>query len=120
MFGVPPTIAIGVKSLTASYGQLAHGRIGPVRAHVADHQRVAVRRSLRRRHRSDDAAAAALVVDDDRLPERTSQPVGDLARDEVDAAAGLHRCDDLDRLVRVPGLAERRRDHRHRGEGGEG
>ena len=51
-------------------GQLAHGRIGAVRAHVADHQRIAVGRGARRRLRADDAAAAALVLDDDRLSQR--------------------------------------------------
>ena len=87
-------------------GQLAHRRIGAVRADVADHQRVAVGRGARDRERADDAAAAALVLDDDRLPERAPEPVGDRAGDEIDAAARLHRRDDLDRPVRIGGLAE--------------
>ena len=88
-------------------GKLAHRRIGAVRADVADHQRVAVGRGARGGERCDDAAAAALVLDDDRLAEHLAQPLGDGARDEIDAAARLHRRDDLDRLARISGLCKR-------------
>ena len=69
-----------------------------MRADVAHHQRVAVGRGARRGLRADDAAAAALVLDDDRLAQRLGEALADLRADEVDAAAGLHRRDDLDRL----------------------
>ena len=90
-FGVPPTIAIGVKSLTASYGSLRTAGLVPCVPTYADHQRVAVGRRARRGLRPDDAAAAALVLDHDRLAERLREALADLPRDEVDAAAGLHR-----------------------------
>ncbi len=100
-------------------GELAHRGIGPVRADVADHQRVAIGCRARRGHRPDHSPAAALVLDDDGLSERPAQAVGDGARDQVDATAGLHRRDDLDRLVRVTALRECARDKRCGGDAGQ-
>ena len=82
-------------------GKLAHRGIGAVRPDVTDHQRVAVGRRARGGERADDSATSALVLDDDRLGKRAPEAVGDRARDEVDAAARLHRRDDLDRAVRI-------------------
>jgi hypothetical protein len=68
----------------------------------------------RRGHRPHHSPAAAQVLDDDGLSQRPAQTVGDGARDQVDASAGLHRGDDLDRLVRVTALRECARDKRCR------
>ena len=37
-------------------------------------------------------------------PSALAMPLADRARDEIDAAAGLHRCDDLDGLVGIGAL----------------
>ncbi len=96
--------------------QLAHGRIGAVRADVADHQRVAVGRRARRGHRGDGAAGAAGVLDDERLVERARKLVGHGAADEVEPAARLCRHHDLHRLRRI---LRTRQQWQERGEHGD-
>src|SRR5262249_18961515 len=49
--------------------ELSHRRVGTVRADVAHHQRVAVRRRARGRHRGDRAAAAGRVLHEEGLAE---------------------------------------------------
>ena len=44
---------------------------------------------------------------DDRLAQGLRQPLADLPRDEIDAAAGLNRRDDLDRLRGITALRDR-------------
>ncbi len=109
-FGVPAIIAIGVKSLIASYGSLRTAGLVPWVPTYPIIKRVAIGRGARGGQRSDDAPTAALIVDDDRHAKREAEPIGDGARDQVDTAARLYRRDDLDRPVRIVGwlgLAER-------------
>jgi hypothetical protein len=45
---------------------------------------------------ADDAARARAVLDDDRRPERSGEPLGDIAADQVGRPAGRLRDDDPD------------------------
>ena len=70
-----------------------------------DHQRVAVTRRLGDLIGPDRAASPALVLNDERLTQLVSQSLADQARDDVHAAAGGERHDEVDRSRR-PGLRE--------------
>ncbi len=80
--------------------------------HVADHQRVAVRRRVRHVLERDDAERAGLVLHVERLAEALAQLIGENAPDDVGRAARRVGHDDLDRLrrifVRPPGRRPRR------------
>ena len=65
-----------------------------------DAERVAVGRGVRDQLIAEDAAGARLVLDDDRLAEPLLHGVGEDAADDVGAAAGAERDDDMDRLRR--------------------
>ena len=96
--------ADGCEILDRVVGQLARGRAGAVRGHVALHQRVAVGRGAGRGLGRDHAAAAALVVHDEALLEQGAPALGHRAAHHVAAAAGSHRHDVADGFGRPGGL----------------
>ena len=97
------------KILLGVVGQLGIQR--RIERHVgepADHQRIAVRIAGRRGLGADDGAGAGLVLDHKTLAGALCEHVGDKPPDQIVAAAGPDRDDDLDGPVGIGGLRLRR------------
>ena len=75
---------------------------------AADEQRVTVGRGPCRRRGADHGARSDAVLDDELLPELRRQPLGCDSTDEIEAAPGRVRGDDLDRAIGII-LGRRRR-----------
>ena len=104
----------GDKILLGIVGQLRIQR--RIERHVgkpADHQRIAVGLAGRRGLGADHGAGAGLVLDHETLAGAFGQHVGDKPPDQVVAAAGPDRDDDLDGPVGIAGLRLRRGDTEH-------
>jgi len=91
--------------------RIQRGVEGDVRE-PADHQGVAVGFALRRRQRADNGSGAGLVLDEKGLPRSLRQRVGKVPPDEVIAAAGSDRDDDLHGVIGIAGLRTRRCNER--------